>query len=83
MAYKDLKDLPRGTTSDKVLCDKAFNIDKNPRYDTFFDKNFSGVNTSGDNVNSVRSKTLDMRDKSSNQQLAEELHKSIIRKIEK
>ena len=45
MAYKDLKDLPRGTASDKILCDKAFNIDKNPRYDTFFDKNFSGVNT--------------------------------------
>ena len=28
MAYEDFKDLPRRTASDKVLCDKAFIIDK-------------------------------------------------------
>ena len=33
MAYGDFKDLTRRTASDKVLRDKAFNIDKNPRYD--------------------------------------------------
>ena len=33
MAYGDFKDLPRRTASDKVLHDKAFNIDKNPKYD--------------------------------------------------
>ena len=28
MAYGDFKDLPRRTATDKVLCDKAFNIAK-------------------------------------------------------
>ena len=28
--YKDCKDLPRETASDKPLCDKAFNFAKNP-----------------------------------------------------
>ena len=35
MAYGNLKDLPRNTASDKVLCDKAFNIAKNPKYDGY------------------------------------------------
>ena len=53
------KDLPRITASDKVLCDKAFNIVKNPKYEgyqwglpsvvcNFFDKmsaSGSGVTT--------------------------------------
>ena len=53
MAYGDFKDLPRGTASDKVLRDKAFNIAKNPKYDgyqkglgsmvyKFFDKKTAG-----------------------------------------
>ena len=29
------KDLPRITASDKVLCDKAFNIVKNPKYEGY------------------------------------------------
>ena len=33
MAYGDFKDLFRRTASDKILCDKAFNISKNPKYD--------------------------------------------------
>ena len=33
MAYGDFKDLTRRTASDKILRDKAFNIDKNLRYD--------------------------------------------------
>ena len=33
MAYVDFKDLPKRTASDKVSCDKAFNIAKNPKYD--------------------------------------------------
>ena len=33
MAYGDFKDLTRRTASDKILCDKAFNIAKNPKYD--------------------------------------------------
>ena len=50
MAYGDFKDLPIRTGSDEVLCKKAFNITKNPKYDryqpglasivyTFLDKN--------------------------------------------
>ena len=33
MAYRDFKDLARRTASDRVLSDKAFNIDKNPKND--------------------------------------------------
>ena len=32
MAYGDFKDLPRKTSPHKVLRDKAFNIDKDPKY---------------------------------------------------
>ena len=48
MAYGDLKELKRITFPDKVLCDKAFNIAKDPKYDGFqmvfkcFDKKISG-----------------------------------------
>ena len=35
MAYGDFKDLNRRTASDKVLCDKAFNITKSPKYDGY------------------------------------------------
>ena len=53
MAYEDFKDLLRRTSSDKVLCDKASNVAKNPKYDGYqcglalmvyklFDKKASG-----------------------------------------
>ena len=32
MTYGDFKDLPKRTASDKVLCDKAFNVAKNLKY---------------------------------------------------
>ena len=35
MAYGDFKDLPIRTGSGEVLCKKAFNIAKNPKYDRF------------------------------------------------
>ena len=35
MAYGDFKDLPGITTSDEVLCHKAFNIAKNDKYDGY------------------------------------------------
>ena len=52
MAYGDFKDLTR-RTADKIIHDKAFNIDKNSKYDgyqrglasmvyKFFDKKTSG-----------------------------------------
>ena len=33
MAYGYFKDLNRRTIADKVLCEKGFNIAKNPKYD--------------------------------------------------
>ena len=35
MAHGDFKNLPRRTTSEKVLRDKAFNIAKNSEYDRY------------------------------------------------
>ena len=35
MAYGDFKDLTRGTASDKIMRDKAFNVAKNPKYDGY------------------------------------------------
>ena len=78
MAYGNFKDLARRTTSDKVLRNKASTIAKNPKYDgyqrglasmvyTYFDKKSKG---SGFNI------PLESDD-----QLAEELHKPIIRKF--
>ena len=78
MAYGDFKDLARRTASDKVLRDKAFDIAKNPKYDGYqrrlasmvyklFDKKSKG---GGVNIEVKR-----------NEQLAEELHKPIIRKF--
>ena len=78
MAYGDFKDLARRTASDNVLKYKAFNIAKNPKYDgyrkgfasavyNFFDKK-----TAGKGVNNESS--LD---------LAEELHKTIIKNFKK
>ena len=76
----DFKDLARKTASDKVLRDKAFNIAKNLKNDgyqrglasmvyKFFNKNSK---ESGVNINVKPS-----------EQLAEELHKPIIRKFKK
>ena len=81
-AYRDFKDLKRRTFSDKVLRDKAFNIAKNPKYDgyqrglasmvyKFFDK--KSASGSGVANNEIKQ----------NLQLAEELHKPIIRNFKK
>ena len=78
MACGDFKDLARGTASDKVLRDKAFDIAKIRKYDTyqrglasmvykFFDK--KSASGSGVANNGIKQ----------NLQLAEELHKPIIR----
>ena len=81
MAYGDFKDLKRRTASDKILRDKAFNFAKNPKYHgyqrglasmvyTFFDKKSKGRGVGNNEINR-------------NLQLAEELHKQIIRKFKK
>ena len=76
MAYGKSKDLVKRTQSDKVLRDKAFKIARDPKYDgyqrglvsmvyKFFDKNSSGSGITNE----------------SNYQLANELHKPVIKKF--
>ena len=80
MACEGFKDLTRRTASDKILCYKAFNIAKNPKYDEYqrslasmtykiFDKKASGGTIKNENI--------------TNKKLSEELHKTIIRKFNK
>ena len=80
MAYWGFKYLNRRTIVDKVLRDKACNFAKNPKYDgyqgglasmvyKFFDKKMSSGTVNNDII--------------SNKELAEELHKTIIRKFKK
>ena len=80
MAYGKYKDLEKRTQSDKVLKDKAFKIENNQKYDgyqrgftskvyKFFDKKSKGTGIK----NEIKE----------NQQLANELHKPVIRKIKK
>ena len=45
MAYGDFKYLTRRTASDKILCDKAFNIAKNIKYDGYQHELASMVHT--------------------------------------
>ena len=79
MAYGVFKDIKRRTASDKILREKAFNTAKNSKYDgyqiglismvyKFFDKKSEGSAI----VNNKE-----------NMQLAEELHKLIIKKFKK
>ena len=80
MAYGAFKDLTRKTASDKILRDKTFDIPKNLKYDGYqsglasmvyklFDKKTFGRGIKNENI--------------SNKELAEELHKPIIRTFEK
>ena len=80
MVYRDFKDLTRRTASDKILCNKAFNIAKNPKYDGHQRGLASMVYKSFDKKASdgtVKSGNM------SNNELAEELHKPIIRMFNK
>ena len=89
MTYGDLKDLKRRTVSDKVLRDKAFNIAKNRVYDGYqrglvsmvyklFDENSASVSD-----RSVSGSGVGNNEIKQSLQLAEELHKPIIRKLKK
>ena len=80
MAYGDFTYLPRRTASDKTLCDKAFNIAENSKYDGYQRRLVSMVYKSFDKKTSggaVKNKNMP------NQELAEELHKPIIINFEK
>ena len=78
MAYSKTKDLVKRTQSDKALKDKTFKIGSNPNYD--------GYQTG---LASMVYKFVDKKSKGSdivnepNYQLANELHKRIIRKFKK
>ena len=78
MAYGNSKDLAKRTQSDKILKDKAFKIASDPKYDgyqrglasmvyKFFDKKSSGSGVATE----------------PNYQLANELHRQIIRKFKR
>ena len=81
MAYGDFKKVAGGTTSDKALRDKAFNIAKNSNYDGYerglasMVYKFLGKMSAGSGVANNEIKQ--------NLQLAEELHKPIIRNFKK
>ena len=80
MTYEDFKDLAKRTASDRVLRDKAFNIAKTPKYDGYqrgfasMVYKFFGKNSKENGVN------IEVKH---NEQLAEELHKPIIRTFRK
>ena len=88
-AYSDSKDLTKTTVADKALRDKAVNIAKDSKYDgyqrrlasmvyEFFDKRSASLadkSTKGSGIN--------IKSTPQNQQLSEELHKPIIRKLKK
>ena len=89
MVYGDFKDLASRTTSDKILRDKAFNIAKNRKYDGYqrgiasmvyksFDKK-SALLTDKSATHSCINMHANNKFKQ-NHQLAEELHKPIIKK---
>ena len=94
MAYGDFKDLTKRTSSHKILCDKAFNITKNPKYDrykrglasmvyNFFDKKSSGGAAMLSRSDTLATQNISnvKNEKVSNKELAEELRKQIIRKL--
>ena len=77
MVYGDFKDLARRTTSDKILRDKAFNLATNPKYDGYQKGLVSMVYEFLDKKTSSRG----VKSMPKNEQLAEQLHKPIIRKF--
>ena len=84
MAYEKSKDLIKRTQSDKVLKDKTFKIANNPNYDGYQ----RGLASMVYKIFDKKSPFLDKSKGSSiinepNYQLANELHKPIIRKLKK
>ena len=76
MAYGDFKHLTRRVASDKVLRDKAFNIAKNRKYDGYQRVLVSMVYKFFDKISKGSGVKIEVKH---NEQLAKELHKSIIR----
>ena len=77
MAYGKSKDLIKRIQSDKVLKDKALKIASNPKYDGYQ----RGLTSMVYKFFDKKSKGSDINEP--NYQLANELHKPIIRKLKK
>ena len=84
MADGDFKELTRKTASDKVLRDKAFSIDKTPKYDGY-QRGLSSIIFYGKMSASLTDKSVKRggvnNEIKQNEELAEELHKTIIKKF--
>ena len=91
-AYSDSKNLTKRTIADKILRDKAFNIAKDTKYDGYqrglasmvyklFDSKVASPDkkSEGSGAKNVNNTKLTPQ----NQQLAEELHKPVIKNFEK
>ena len=90
-AYSDIKDLTKRTVADKILKNKAFDIAKDPKYDGY-QRGFASMvykfldsKVALPDKKSVGSgaKRVNTKITPQNEQLAEELHKPIIRKFKK
>ena len=90
-AYSDSKDLTKRTVADKILKNKAFDIAKDPKYDgyqrglTSMVYKFFDLKVASPDKKSIGSgaKHVNTKITPQNEQLAEELHKPIIRKSKK
>ena len=77
MAYRDFKDLAKRTIADKVLRDKAFKVASDQKYDGYQRGLASMVYKFVDK----KTKGGRLTNNKENIQLADELHKPIIRKF--
>ena len=79
MGYGDFKDLTKRTASDKIFCDKSFNVTNNLKYEISMWTCFNGLHFFFDNYSGELIKNENV----SNEEIAEELHKPIIRIFKK
>ena len=81
-AYSDSKNFTKRTAADKILRNRAFNIAKDPKYDGY-QRGLASMVYKFFHKKSKGSGVVNIKLTPQNQQLAEELHKPIIRKFEK
>ena len=79
MAHEDFKDLPKRTAADKVLRNKAFKIATDQKYDGYQ----RGLASMVYNFFDKKSQGSGLANNKENVQLANELHKPIIKKFNK
>ena len=88
-AYSDSKDLTKRTVADKILRNRAFNIAKDPKYDEYqrglasmvYKKKSASLADPHRLLPTEGSGVVNTKLTPQNQQLAEELHKPIIKKL--